>query len=211
MNTAMNRYIELYAWMWRSFGREEFTIDRFRMVFPTDHAAKVIHDLVEIGYIQRLGRGRYFLTTPDDLVRRLSTQEVDDRMLEEFGREYAFCDSTAVAIWTDGYYWTGFTRGFRPVHIAVKEKDVADWKAFLRRNRIRFAVEGSGGTLYGKVYMLNPRPSLRIEVRNGAKVVPLEETLRLCQDRAIAYGPALEYLEQKHGSSSMRKKQVLRS
>jgi hypothetical protein len=28
--------------------------------------------------------------------------------------DYAFCDSTAVAIWTDGYYWTGFTKGFRP-------------------------------------------------------------------------------------------------
>jgi hypothetical protein len=89
----MDRYTELYAWMWRSFGEEEFTIDTFRMVFPTSQAPKVMHDLAMQGYVSRVARGRYRLTEPGDFVRNVSGQEQDDGVLEEAGKDYAFCES----------------------------------------------------------------------------------------------------------------------
>jgi len=61
----MDKYTELYAWMWKSFGDEEFSIDEFRMVFPTSQAPKVIHDLVGKGYISRVDRGTYRLNRPE--------------------------------------------------------------------------------------------------------------------------------------------------
>jgi hypothetical protein len=194
----MDKYTELYAWMWKSFGEEEFTIDTFRMVFPTSQAPKVIHDLAMKGYLSRVGRGSYRLTEPGDFVRNISGQEQDDRVLEEAQKEYAFCESTAVAIWTEGYYWTGFTTGFRPVHVGVKEKDLGGWKTFFKRKRVRFAVEGEGRTLYGKVYVLHPRKSVRSEEKDGSRVVPLEEVVDYCLEREIAYEPALEYLDEKY-------------
>lgn len=194
----MDKYTELYAWMWKSFGEEEFTIDRFRMVFPTSQAPKVIHDLARKGYIHRIGRGTYRLTEPGDFIRNISEREPDDRMLDESEKDYAFCESTAVAIWTDGYYWTGFTKGFRPVHVAVKEVDLDDWRSFFKKKRAKFVVEGESKTLYGKVYVLHPRASIRSEEKDGYKVVPLEEVVDFCLEREIAYEPALEYLEDKY-------------
>ena len=195
----MDKYTELYAWMWKSFGGEEFTIDEFRMVFPTSQAAKVVHDLAAKGYIYRVRRGTYRLTEPGDFVSNISGREPDDTVLEEAGKDYALCESTAVAIWTDGYYWTGFTKGFRPVHIAVRKRDLKDWRAFFRKKRARFAVEGESRTLYGKVYILHPRESVRSEDREGSRVVPLDEVVGFCLEREMAYEPALEYLDEKYG------------
>jgi hypothetical protein len=117
----MDKYTELYGWMWKCFGNEAFTIDEFRLVFPTSQAPKVIHDLLKKGYVSRVSRGIYRMTEPEDFVRRISEEEADDRFLDDAGKDYAFCDSTAVAIWTDGYYWTGFAKGFRPIHVAIRE------------------------------------------------------------------------------------------
>ena len=194
----MDKYTELYAWMWKSFGEEEFTIDRFRMVFPTSQAPKVVHDLARKGYIRRVGRGTYRLTEPGDLISHISDQEPNDRILEKTGKEYAFCESTAVAIWTDGYYWTGFTKGFRPVHVAVREEDLDEWRAYLKKKRVKFAIEGESRTLYGKVYVLHPTESVKYEERNGSKVVSLEEVVDFCLEKEIAYEPALEYLDEKY-------------
>ena len=194
----MDRYTELYAWMWKSFGEEDFTVDQFRMVFPTSQAPKVIHDLARKGYISRVGRATYRVAEPEEFVRRMSEQNPDDRALEDAGKDYAFCDSTAVAIWTSGYYRTGYTRGFRPVHVAVREDDLGSWKAFFRRKKVRFAIEGESRTLYGKVYVLHPRKSVRPVEHEGSRVVPVGETVGFCLEREIAYEPALEYLDEKY-------------
>ncbi len=100
------------------------------MAFPTSHSPKVVHDLNKKDYISRVGRATYRVTEPEQFIRKITEKEPEDRVLEDAGKDYAFCESTAVAIWTDGYYWTGFTRGFKPVHIAVKKKDLNSWKDF---------------------------------------------------------------------------------
>lgn len=195
----MDQYTELYCWMWSAFGKEQFSLDQFRSVFPTSQAAKVIHDLAKKGYVQRVKRGTYRVTEPGEFIKRVSEQkEPDDRILEKSGKKYAFCESTAVAVWTDGYYWTGFTRGFRPVHIAVTKRDLDSWRDFFRKRRVKHALEKESKTLYGKVYILHPRKSVKVTIKDGMRVVPLEEVVDFCLEREIGYEPALEYLDEKY-------------
>ena len=195
----MGKYTELYAWIWKAFGREAFSIDQFRSTFPTSQGPKVAHDLVKKGYLRSLARGVYEAVEPADFIGRIGGEEVDLELLGRAGREYAFCDSTAVSIWTDGYYWTGFTRGFRPVNVAIRKRDRAFWRKFFRETGARFVFEGESRTLYGQVYVLHPREPLAYEEKDGLKAVPLKETVDFCLKRELTYEPALEYLERKYG------------
>jgi hypothetical protein len=195
----MDRYTELYAWIWEAFRREEFSIDQFRSTFPISQAPKVVHDLVKKGYLERTGRGMYKAVEPEEFIHGIADNETDYAFLEEAGKDYAFCESTAVSIWTDGYYWTGFTKGFRPVHVAVRERDLAFWKGFFRKKGVSHTSEGERRTLYGQVYVLHPRERLRFVRKNGLRIIPLEDVVSFCLERELAYEPALEYLDKKYG------------
>jgi hypothetical protein len=194
----MDKYTELYAWIWKAFGRESFSIDQFRSTFPTSQGPKVIHDLVKKGYLRRVSRGVYQAIEPDEFVEKISEVEADYGLLKSAGKDYAFCDNTAVSLWTDGYYWTGFTRGFKPVNVAVRKKDLDFWKNFFKRTGIKYALPGESRTLYGQVYVLHPRGNLDYTEKEELKVVPLDEVVSFCLKHTLAYEPALGYLEKRY-------------
>ena len=193
----MDRYTELYAWIFHSFGEEEFSIDQFRATFPTSQAPKVIHDLVEHGYLERVRRGIYRAVKPGTLIESVVRSGGED-VLGEAERKYAYCGSNAVAIWTDGYYWTGFTKGFKPKHIKVRETDLDYWKRFFRGHGCNFVLEGESRTLYGVVYILHPEEDFEVEEKNGFRVIPLEEVVSYCLENELSYSPALEYLDERY-------------
>lgn len=195
----MDKYTELYAWIWKAFGKESFSIDQFRSTFPTSQGSKVAHDLVKKGYLKRMGRGIYGAVEPNAFIEGIAEAEADYGLMERAGKEYAFCESTAVSIWTDGYYWTGFTKGFRPVNAAVRKRDLAFWKKFLRKMGVKYALEGESRTLYGQVLVLHPRQELTCVKKDGLKVIPLDEVVQYCMKHELVYEPALEYLDQNHG------------
>jgi hypothetical protein len=195
----MDKYTELYAWIWKAFGREEFSIDQFRLTFPSSQGPKVTHDLVTKGYLKRIGRGVYGAVEPSEFIEKIAEAEADLNVLKEAERDYALCDSTAVSIWTEGYYWTGFTRGYKPINVAVRRKDRTFWRTFFRRKGVRYAFEDESRTLYGQVFVLHPREKLAYVEKDGWKVIPLEEAVDYCLKRELAYEPALEYLEKKYG------------
>lgn len=194
----MDRYTELYAWIWKAFGRESFSLDQFRSTFPTSQGPKVAHDLVKKGYLKRMGRGIYEAVEPNAFIEGIAEAEANYALMERAGKEYAFCENTAVSIWTDGYYWTGFTKGFRPVHVAVREKDLAFWRKLFRKMGVKHASEGESRTLYGQVLVLHPREKLTYVEKDGVRVVPLGEVVEYCKNHELVYGPALEYLDEKH-------------
>ncbi|MEA3312279.1 MAG: hypothetical protein U9Q76_08695, partial [candidate division WOR-3 bacterium] len=181
----------------RVFDDEEFSLDEFRATFPTPQAPKVIHDLITQGYLERVSRGNYRTVEPRNLIHRLTRPQKGD-ILKEASREYAYCASNAVAIWTEGYYWTGFTKGFKPRHIKVKEADLDYWERFFKGKGVHFAVEGESKTLYGVVYILHPEEDFEVVYKDGLKVIPLEEAAAYCLARELIYQPALEYLEQRY-------------
>jgi hypothetical protein len=194
----MDKYTELYAWIWKAFGRETFSLDRLRATFPTSQAPKVAHDLIKRGYLRQAGRGIYEAVEPSDFMEKITAREADLGLAEKSGKVYAFCGSTAVSMWTDGYYWTGFTIGYRPIHLTIRKKDSTFWRRFLRKAGIKFAFEGESKTLFGEVFALHPKERFAYEEKEGLKVIPLDEAVQFCLKHELVYEPALEYLDQKY-------------
>jgi len=197
----MDKYTELYAWIWKTFHRQEFSIDQFRSTFPTSQAPKVIHDLVKKACLERTAGGMYKAIEPEEFIQGIAENEMDSVFLEKAGKDYAFSENSAVSIWTDGYYWTGFTRGFKPISLAVREKDLRNWKDFFMKKGVMYALEGERRTLYGQVYILHPRKQVKSVTKNNLRVIPLEEVVSFCLERELTYEPPLEYLDERYGVS----------
>ncbi len=178
---------------------EEFSLREFSSIFPSPQAKKVVHDLVSDGYLDRIERGQYTVKEPHVFVSEIVKGNLDkERIIEKAERKYAFCGSDAVSIWTDGYYFTGFTRGFKPIHIEVLEKDLKYWREFFKKNDVEYVVEGESRTLFGLTYVLHPRNKIKVEKKDGTPVVPLKETIKFCKENELTYQPALEYLDNQY-------------
>lgn len=189
-------YDQLFAWMTTAFGGEPFTIDTFRATFPSPAPRKVLSDLQRLGYLRSEGRGAYRLVAPQERIQRLVERE--DAFFGLPGRTdlpHAYCDGTAVTIWTEGAYWTGFSAGFRPLHLRVRRQDIRSWRSTFRATGARVTVEGSRETLFGVVHVLHPVRQVRAVVRGDVRVVPIEEAYAFAAARPYLYAPVLRILD----------------
>lgn len=185
----------LHAWILQAFGTREFTLSNFRATFPSPDPAKIISDLVHKGYVTRERRGVYRAITPGHRARSLVAREDDTfGLAARSPLPHAYSRETAIAIWTDGGYWTGFTSGFRPLHLDVERKDLARWKTFFARNAARSAMEGERTTLYGLVHLIHPVAKVRSVERGGVRVVPARDALTYAKARPYAFEPVIPVL-----------------
>jgi hypothetical protein len=153
---------------------------------------------VSDGYLERVERGEYRVREPTAFVNEIVKDNLGkEGVLEKAERKYAFCCNDAVSIWTEGYYFTGFTRGFKPVHVEILEKDLGYWKEFFGKNDIEYTVAGESKTLFGLTYVLHPVRKISADKKDGVPVVPLKETVKFCKENELTYQPALEYLDSK--------------
>src|SRR6267378_6063155 len=109
-----NKYDELYPWLQIAFGDRTFTPREFDETIPSPAPRKVLADLRRLGLLESPSRGAYRVVAFDERRRRTLARE--DGLLgvaERAGLRYAYSRDTAVSLWTDGAYWTGFTAGFR--------------------------------------------------------------------------------------------------
>ncbi|UCF49418.1 MAG: hypothetical protein JSU91_06640 [Thermoplasmatales archaeon] len=195
----MNRYTKMYGWLYNTFENNTFTIDDFRMIFPSPQPTKTIHDLIKLDFMKRIKRGKYKIVKPKDFVKKIIQENLDkDDILKHAERKYAFSDSTAVKIWSDGYYWTDFTKGFKPVHIKVLKKDLDYWNEFFKGNDVEYVFEDIHKTLFGLTYVVHPVDKFEVKLKDDISVVPLDETLKFCKKNEFLYRPALEYLNKKY-------------
>lgn len=189
----------MYGWLYNTFGNNAFTIDDFRMIFPSSQPAKIIHDLIKLDFMKRKKRGKYQIVRPEEFVKKIVKENLEKAdVLQKSNKKYAYANSTAVNIWTDGYYWTDFTRGFKPVHIYIFKKDVKYWRELFNKNDAEYVLEGENKTLFGLTYVLHPKEIFTADTKDGNKVIPLKEIIKFCQDNIILYRPALEYLDKKY-------------
>ncbi len=195
----MNRYTKMYGWLYNTFGNTPFTIDDFRMNFPSPQPTKNIHDLITLKYIRRKKRGTYQIVNPNDYVRNIVKENTESTdAIRHSNKKYAYAQSTAVNIWTDGYYWTDFTKGFKPIHIYVLQKDVQYWRDFFNQHDVEYCVEGENKTLFGITYILHPKETFTVDSKDNTPITPLKEIVKYCQNNIILYRPALEYLDKKY-------------
>jgi sugar-specific transcriptional regulator TrmB len=189
----------MYGWLYNTFGNNTFTIDDFRMIFPSPQPTKIIHDLIKLDFMKRTKRGKYRIIKPEEFVKKIIKENLEKHnILQKSNKKYAYANSTAVNIWTDGYYWTDFTRGFKPVHIYILKKDINYWKEFFNQHDVEYVLEGEHKTLFGLTYVLHPKETFTVETKDGNAVVPLKEIITYCQNNIILYRPALEYLDKKY-------------
>lgn len=197
----MNRNIKIYAWICEVFGSQKFTIEEYRAVFPSNQTAKVLFDLTKLGFTIRLKKKVYVAVKPEKLIRKIAEESgKHERLLEQAGKKYAYCGNDAVKIWTEGYYWTGFTKGYKPIHIQVLKSDKKYWKKFFGGNAAEFAIEDEAKSraLFGIIYILHCVEKIETESKGGIPVMPLAETVEFCRQHELAYFPALEYLNEKY-------------
>ena len=195
----MNRYTKMYGWLYTTFENKIFTIDDFRMIFPSPQPAKIIHDLIKLDFMIRVKRGRYKVVQPKDFVKKIVKKNLEtETVLKKSEKKYAFTNSTAVSIWTDGYYWTDFTKGFKPIHLNILKEDISYWEKFFRQNDAEYVFEGKNKTLFGLTYVLYPKENFTIGNKDGDFVTPLKKILKFCQKNIYLYRPALEYLDKKY-------------
>ncbi len=195
----MNRYTKMYGWLYTSFENKPFTIDDFRRVFPSSQPTKIIHDLIQLDFMKRVKRGRYKVVQPREFVKKIVKENVGKKnILTKSNKKYAFTNSTAVSIWTDGYYWTDFTKGFKPIHVNILKDDINYWVKFFRENDAEYVVEGENKTLFGVTFILHPKTTIQIEYKDGDPVSPLKNVVGFCQENIYVYRPALEYLDKKY-------------
>lgn len=189
------KYDELYAWTHEVFGKEPFTLSQFRETFQSPDARKVLSDFYQLGLAERLDRGLYRVIPPEDRLRQIVQRtEAKFEAPEGSGLPYAYSEGTAVSIWTDGSYWTGFTKGFRPLHMKVKTEDVADWKGFFRGQGNHAVVPEDRETLYGTVFVLHSEKDFTSVRRSGVHVMPIKETYEFAKENPYAFEPAIPLL-----------------
>src|SRR3972149_106169 len=118
----------LYAWIRTAFGNREFTLWDFRATFPSPNPTKIISDLARRGYLERVARGVYRAIPPGPRLRALAADEEKSFGLAGTSTlPHAYSRETAIAIWTDGGYWIGFTAGFRPLPLDVDRRRGNRW------------------------------------------------------------------------------------
>lgn len=197
----------MYGWLYNTFGTTQFTIDDFRMIFPSPQPTKTVHDLIRLDFMKRVRRGRYQMVKPEEYVKQIIRDNLQkEEILKDATKPYAYCDSTAVNIWTDGYYWTDFTKGFKPIHIRVYSKDLKYWIDFFKNHDAEYVVEGEHKTLFGVTYVLHPTDAFVFEKKDDDPVVTLKETIKFCDKNRLVYGPALEFLKRRYNPSSYDEK-----
>ena len=193
--------MELWGWVCEVFGDQAFTIDQFRAEFPSPDPAKVVHDLVKLNLITRLETGIYKSASPLDFSRMMVKESMSkEKLLASAPASFAYSHDDAVRIWTDGYYWTGFTAGYKPVHIEIRSADARRWEQFFRSNNAAYAFEGDRKTLFGLVFILHLVREVHSEARDGVPVIPLIRVLEYCLERRGGYEPAVSYLRKKFGA-----------
>jgi len=186
---------ELHAWILEAFGTGEFNLSNFRATFPSPAPAKILSDLVHKGYLTRVRRGVYRAIPPGHRTRSIVARgDAAFGLASRSSLPHAYSRETAIAIWTDGGYWTGFTAGFRPLHLDVNRKDVARWKTFFARQGARVAVEGEPATLFGIVHLLHPVEKVRSVRRGGIRVVPRRVALAYAEARPYSFEPVIPVL-----------------
>ena len=192
-----------YYELWNILGswRKEFTSTDFSRTFASPDYNKVLHDMAKKGMFERTGFGRYRVRTPAEYVSSKIDLNKAYSLLNDSGMEYALTDVDAVFIWTKGGYQVDRFFGFFPIHVKVKERDVAAWKRFFSSHRQKYLVEGSRPkeTLFSLFYVLHTDEQVSAKDVDGLKVEPLQQVVKFCKRNIISYEPALEMLDEMYG------------
>lgn len=174
-----------------AFGTRVFTASEFARRTGTTRAAKVLSDLKRRGWVERVGRGRYRVLRPDERpdIRAAEWERIRSIVLSA-PIPKAWTGPTAVEVWTGGRFKTAPSPFFREFFVAVLERDLNAWRAYLAAR----GVPSEGRKRVGAVVRLVPRPDLEAVELDGEPVVPRREVERFIKSRPATYEGVEELL-----------------
>lgn len=110
------------------------------------------------------------------------------------GLTYAFTETDAVFIWTDGGYNIARSRDNYPIFIEVLDTDIEQWKSFFENVAVNITthVEKQKGIYF----VLMPKKEITNILKGDVYVIPLEHTVAYAQKYIYNFQPALEMLDQ---------------
>ena len=191
----MTRSEKLYAWLWRSFRDRPFTVAEFEATIPSSRSYKVLSELKVNGFLERTGRGQYRAVDPS---RRVEQQLLDaatvGRALLTAPWPFAFTGASAVQAWTHDRYFAGGTRGYQPIDIEVRERDIRRWQAFLRLRGVESRRPHDSGTSAGAVVTLHGVPEVRRAWVDGKPVIARRRVLAYIRRNRYSFEPATELM-----------------
>ena len=189
-------YYELWNVLWN--WKKEFTVREFSSTFASPDPNKVLHDMTHKGFLERIGWGKYKVSSPEEyLTKRTGISRAYD-LLNASGMHYALTGPDAVFFWTKGGYQVDRFFGFYPIHLKVEKKDLKKWERFFssRKQRLYVKDQPIRQTLFGLFYVLYPEAGFTAEEVKGFCVTPLKEAVVFCRKNIYSYEPALEMLNE---------------
>jgi hypothetical protein len=189
-----------YYELWSILGswKREFTLGEFRFTFPSPSPNKVLHDMVQKGFLENISKGMYRVNSPREyLEKKFNIGDTYD-LVKEAKLKYAFTGPDAVFFWTKGGYNVDRFFGFYPIHLKIERRELENWKTFFMSRDKKMHINGESikQMLLGAFYVVYLDSEFKTEDVDGFKVIPLDETIKFCEKNIYAYEPALEMINE---------------
>ncbi|MBI2146494.1 hypothetical protein HYU22_04080 [Candidatus Woesearchaeota archaeon] len=188
--------LRAYALLFTKYGTQEpFQQSALDWMVGESMKKKIFAVLLHSGWIQKQTHSTYRCIPPERVIKGLLEFKVPD-IVSQAEKRYCFTGASAIEIWSDfSYVQRGIEKS--PYFIKVLKKDQGYWKKFLNENNIPNYI-GRGSTI-GEYVILIPVTKLNVIEKEGVKVEPLPETIKMAHANEI-YKYAHNYIQKKYGS-----------
>lgn len=164
--------LKAFALVYKEFG----TADIFRSTFLDGYFSqkmkeKILHVLVQSGWIERIKRGYYKCKDISLIFSQLFDFKVHN-LLKQSQKDYALYASSALEIWTEGSY-VQRSREKSPYFIRIFKKDLDYWNSYFRQYGIPCYIRK--GTSVGEFVIFDPVSSFEFRDKEGFKVMPKKD------------------------------------
>jgi len=170
-----------------AFGSRPFSVREFAAKTGTLRAVRLLSEMKSRGLVERIGRGRYRILSPDERpdLRALEWSRVN-RLLLSADLPMAWAGVDAVRVWTGGRYTVSPSAFLREFHIEVPKSAEGRWRSYLRSHRI----SSDTRRRIGSKVIITPSSHYRPSTHRGEPVIPRGRTLAMIRAHRGIYANA---------------------
>ncbi len=189
--------LKAYAFFFFSHGtKESFKQSELDWIVSPSMKKKIFALLLKAGWIRKETRNSYKCISPEKAIKGLLQFKVPE-LIKESKRPYAFTNLSAVEIWSDfSYVQRGIEKS--PYFIKVLKKDIKYWKMFFNQRNIPNYI--NKGSTIGEYVILIPIKKIKAVEKEGYKVEPLKQTLKIAKSNEM-FAYAYKYMEEKYAAA----------
>lgn len=160
--------LKAFVLIYKEFGQiNSFKSSFLDGYFSQKMKEKILHVLVQSGWIERIKRGYYRCKDISLIFSELFDFKVP-KLLQQSQKDYALYGSSALEIWTEGSY-VQRSREKSPYFIRIFKKDLDYWKNYFRQSGIPCYIKK--GTSVGEFVIFDPVTSFKFTKKGGFKVM----------------------------------------